>query len=419
MKKLSTEEFIQRAMNSPKVKKEYDYSQVDYTNSKAKIKIGCLEADHGIFEIIPADFLNGHGCAKCTNRYRHNTESFIKKIKFISPQYDYSQFIYKDNRTKAKVICSKHGLFLITPTSLMLEHGCPKCYDKYSPNTEEFIEKAKNCIKVEKDYDYSQVDYKNSKTKIKIGCLEIDHGFFEVAPDCFLQGCGCPICGGTKLCNTEEFIKKAKNSPKVNKEYDYSQVDYKNSKTKVKIGCLEGDHGFFEITPNSFMQGYGCAKCCQGFGEYFAKIVFEIIYKREFTKIKPSWIINPKTNQKLELDGYSYIDYLNIYLAFEYQGRQHQEVVKSFKMTEEGLAYQKYLDQIKRDRCKDNNVILIEIPQFNHKFKPEHLKDFIKQKSIELGFPLPNDFDDIIIDVEEIRERHIQSKIIKSKIIDI
>ena len=110
------------------------------------------------------------------------------------------------------------------------------------------------------------------------------------------------------------------------------------------------------------------------------------------------------------MDGYAYIDYFTIALAFEYQGRQHKEVVLKFGMTEEDLIYRKYLDQLKRDKCKENNVFLIEIPQFNHKFKPEHLKDFIKQKSMELGFPLPSDFDEILIDVEAIREKHRQSK---------
>lgn len=85
-------------------------------------------------------------------------------------------------------------------------------------------------------------------------------------------------------------------------------------------------------------------------------------------------------------------------------------------MTEEDLVHRKYLDQIKRDKCKENNVYLIEIPQFNWKFKPEHLKDFIKQKSIELGFPLPNNFDEILIDVEAIKEKYRQSKIKKSDI---
>ena len=42
---------------------KYDYSLVEYVNSKSKIKIICKE--HGIFEQIPNSHLNGNGCKKC------------------------------------------------------------------------------------------------------------------------------------------------------------------------------------------------------------------------------------------------------------------------------------------------------------------------------------------------------------------
>ena len=43
-------------------------------------------------------------------------------------------------------------------------------------------------------------------------------------------------------------------------KYDYSQVEYNNHITKVKIICK--DHGLFEITPkNHALDGYGCPRC--------------------------------------------------------------------------------------------------------------------------------------------------------------
>ena len=56
-------------------------------------------------------------------------------------------------------------------------------------------------------YDYSKVVYKNNKTKIIVTCIE--HGDFEIRPDCLLNGTGCPLCGGTKKMTSEDFIKKA------------------------------------------------------------------------------------------------------------------------------------------------------------------------------------------------------------------
>jgi hypothetical protein len=41
--------------------------------------------------------------------------------------------------------------------------------------------------------------------------------------------------------------------------YDYSRVQYVNSRTKVEIGCPI--HGFFRQRPSNHRQGLGCARC--------------------------------------------------------------------------------------------------------------------------------------------------------------
>jgi very-short-patch-repair endonuclease len=119
--------------------------------------------------------------------------------------------------------------------------------------TAEFIKEAK-AIHGNK-YDYSQVEYKNSQTKVKIICPE--HGEFEQSPNSHLQGAGCPKCGGSEKLTTNEFIIQAKE--KHGNKYNYSQVEYINNKTKIKIICLE--HGEFEQQPSNHLQEAGCPKC--------------------------------------------------------------------------------------------------------------------------------------------------------------
>ena len=41
--------------------------------------------------------------------------------------------------------------------------------------------------------------------------------------------------------------------------YDYSLVNYTNSKTHITIICAV--HGEFQQTPHSHLSGYGCSKC--------------------------------------------------------------------------------------------------------------------------------------------------------------
>ena len=127
---------------------------------------------------------------------------------------------------------------------------------------DEFIERAH---KVHGDkYDYSETEYINSRTDIKIICPS--HGPFFMTPNehlCMKRG--CRFCGYEKNAmthrsNKEEFIEKAK---KIHgNKYDYSKVEYVNNNTKVCIICPE--HGEFWQQPNNHLSGYeGCKYCAE------------------------------------------------------------------------------------------------------------------------------------------------------------
>ncbi len=119
--------------------------------------------------------------------------------------------------------------------------------------TEDFLKKAKE-IHGNK-YDYSLVEYKHSKEKVKIICKE--HGIFEQRPNSHLLKMGCPKCAKNWKKSFEDFIKKAQEVH--GNKYDYSLVEYKDTKTKIKIICKK--HGIFEQRPNIHLKGGGCQKC--------------------------------------------------------------------------------------------------------------------------------------------------------------
>jgi len=124
--------------------------------------------------------------------------------------------------------------------------------------TQQFIEDAK---KVHGDkYNYSLIQYKNNKTKVKIICPE--HGVFEQRPNHHLKGQGCKKCSIILKLNeqrktTQQFIEDAKKTH--GDKYDYSLVQYKNARTKVKIICPV--HGIFEQRAINHLDGRGCQKC--------------------------------------------------------------------------------------------------------------------------------------------------------------
>ena len=88
----------------------YDYSLVEYTTTKQKVKILCKI--HGIFEQAPNNHLNGKGCPKCGDisigtKLSKSSQDFINESKHIhGDAYDYSLVDYKNSEIKVKLICN-------------------------------------------------------------------------------------------------------------------------------------------------------------------------------------------------------------------------------------------------------------------------------------------------------------------------
>jgi len=192
MDKYNTNEFIEKSIKIHGNK--YDYSLVVYNGTRNKIKIICPE--HGIFEQITNNHLNGRGCPKCVNCEKMNNDIFIKKSKKIhGDKYDYSLIDYKNRVNKIKIICSEHGIFEQIPYSHLRGNGCLECSNlsKQKLQLKKFIDKS-NIIHNYK-YDYSLIDYKNSRTPIEIICPI--HGIFKQIPKSHTNS-GCPRCNESK-----------------------------------------------------------------------------------------------------------------------------------------------------------------------------------------------------------------------------
>ncbi len=114
---------------------KYDYSLVDYTGNKNKVKIICKI--HGEFLQNPNGHLDGNGCNECAiklnaDRNRKSLEQFITEARQVhGDKYDYSKVSYVNSREKVIIICKFHGEFLQSPE----DHthscaGCPGCMNK-------------------------------------------------------------------------------------------------------------------------------------------------------------------------------------------------------------------------------------------------------------------------------------------------
>ena len=341
---------------------KYDYSKVEYINSKTKVCIICNE--HGEFWQRMDSHLNGCGCPKCAiDNSTLTLDDFIKKaIEIHGDKYDYSKVEYKNTETKVCIICPEHGEFWQKPNNHLHGQGCPKCGREKSQKNRSFIRQdfINICNNVHHNfYDYSKVDYVNNMSKVCIICPE--HGEFWQRASSHLHGQGCPLCAKRdasikRTLTTEDFIAKAKQIH--GSKYDYSKVEYKGNKSRVSIICPK--HGEFLQIPNGHLNGQGCPKCGNNNESKGEKTLCSFLDKCNLQFVNKERI----TIYPQELDIYS----VKQNIAVEYNGLYwHSE---EYKDTNYHLN--------KTELCEKQGIRLIHIFEDEWLYKQEIVKSRLK-----------------------------------------
>jgi len=342
MKKLTKEEFIVKARKIHGDK--YDYSKVIYVNSSVKIEIIC--PIHGSFYMTPNAHLMGQGCPKCghTNKgqFRKLTkESFVEKSnKIHNNKFDYSKVEYVNGSTKVCIICPEHGEFWQKPNAHLNGNGCPKCCINGVKRTkEEFVELAKSIHG--KKFNYDDVVYVNSKTKVKIKCNKCGKTFLQTPHD-HLSGYGCPFCVGRNK-TTEDFINEARLIH--GDKYTYENVVYVIGHDKICITCPK--HGEFWQTPSAHLSGQGCPICKT------SKL------EKEVAKYLKESSVKFVSQKRFDWLGRQSLDFFlpQYYVAIECQGKQHFKHDCNFGSSREiSLENIQELDEKKKKLCEEHGI---------------------------------------------------------------
>lgn len=368
-RKLTTEDIVQRIFEVHGDK--YDLSRLVYVNRRTKVEIICKE--HGSWRTTTEQVFRGQGCPQCGlvlqgEKRRLSQEEFLIKCSEVhGNQYDYSKVDYQGMLVKVVIVCSEHGDFEQTPKSHLNGSGCPQCglnsqIEKRKLPLEDFISRS---IDVHGNrYDYSKVDYINSLTKVDIECSI--HGVFHQQPQYHMNGSGCPKCS---IIEQHEKQKKSiddfiSDSIKVHGDlYDYSMVEYVDSKSEVIIICKK--HGEFHQSPNSHQRGTGCPNCNSSKGELF---ISQFLKENKIEFIEQHTFEGLKMKRNLKCDFY--LPKHNV--VIEFNGIQHYEPREQFG-GEKGLKRTQKSDNLKREFCSKNGIRLLEI-----RFDDSHIQNTIK-----------------------------------------
>lgn len=104
----------------------YDYDEVSYIDSSQKVTIICKV--HGPFKQRAADHLQGCGCRECAGLKPLTTAVFIQRSnKQHKNKYSYLNCVYTNARTKLIITCPEHGDYEQLPGDHLNGVNCPKC----------------------------------------------------------------------------------------------------------------------------------------------------------------------------------------------------------------------------------------------------------------------------------------------------
>ena len=276
-----------------------------------------------------------------------------KSIVIHGNTYDYSLVDYINSKSNVVIICRIHGEFAQRPQEHWNGSGCPKCgllkiSNKNSSNTTEFVEKS--IVIHENTYDYSLVNYINARNKVVIICPI--HGEFAQQPTHHLNGHGCEKCGNikkgeSKIANLPGF--KVRGVEVHGNRYDYSLVIYTKNHNKIKIKCNRCGCIFLQ-TPGNHLQGIGCPKCNFSKGEkkiaeFLAdnkiKFASQYRFKKSVVSVYPYDFYLPELNIIIEYQGEQHYSFNKHFhrTQFNFIKRIHTDLTKKIYCRENGIEF--------------------------------------------------------------------------------
>lgn len=282
LKKLSTEEFIRRSKIL--FGDIFDYSEVNYkTRNKEVILI--YKEDKSKHKQLPMHHLVGKLPITLSKSNPFTKETMLKKIHEINNnKYDFISLEFDEENHINSIITlychnldkegKEHGLFKTTYISFYSGVGCTKCTKPFRLSYEQALEKINEVNNGR--YEIVKFDsYKNQKSRITFCCHKKDkfgkeHGNFSSSYTNFINGYGCPKCGGNYKPTYEEALERI--NIVNNNRYDLIDFkEYKNHKSPITFYCHEKDmfgreHGEFTIPYSQFLNAkYGCPKCAKNY----------------------------------------------------------------------------------------------------------------------------------------------------------
>ena len=336
------------------------------------------------------DVQKGDGCPDCSIRRKttiQDAQNLAKNrgFKFLSIEF-------KNTSTKYPWQCSHGHEWNTNYNRIHNGWGCPHCAC-LAPKNIKYVHE----IAGSRGFKFLSLEYKNSRIKYLWRCQQ-GHEWMANFNSVANQGTGCPDCAGTKL----KTIKDAHNLAE-SRGFKFLSNEFRGVLHKYSWGCKKGHQWLAQYS--NIQNGTGCPICLDRFkGEKLTRYVFEKMLLCDFKKMKPDWMRNYKTGRRLELDGFN----VQMGIAFEHQGKQHEmDCLKSHRFYD---SEQLVRDEIKRQKCKEQGITLIEVPEIGRRLKVKDIVPFLLSEFDKHNIAYPESAKNFKIDMKEFYAQYMNEK---------
>jgi Zn finger protein HypA/HybF involved in hydrogenase expression len=166
----------------------YSYTKSCYVDANTKVTVTCKE--HGDYDITPNNHLRGKGCPKCgkelvrISKIKPYKDYYYEFLKLYQDKYDYSLVNWKGSSYPISILCKKHGLFTIVPYLHKLGKECPKCCNRHSKISIEWLSymEIKYSVKISHAQNTGEHLINNSRYKAD-GYCKTNNTIFEFHGD--------------------------------------------------------------------------------------------------------------------------------------------------------------------------------------------------------------------------------------------
>jgi hypothetical protein len=344
-----------------------------FIDNRSKLRWRCA-AGHE-WNAIPQNVIRNHWCLICGNERqgrakaltieRMHEEAARRGGVCLSKQY-------RNTFTKLLWRCGQGHEWEAVPGSILRSGGrkgswCPICAGRLSKRDHlkllAEVAKSRGGLLLSKRYV-------GAKSPLLWRC-SAGHTW-KATPDCVKRGTWCRVCAFKR--NGDRLRGRSLPCSRMSEEARAASLErirgfakqfggvclassYENIATPVLWRCAEGHE--WEARPYTVQNGHWCPSCSVGVSERICRALLERITGESFPKRRPTWLkLKGERGRGMELDGYSE----SLRLAFEYQGVQHQKFIPHFHRMKSHFDRRKRMDSLKRRLCKQNNVLLLEIP---------------------------------------------------------